>query len=133
MQGEDIFQTGVDERTFEWTTGRLSIGGSSINGEQYVRPISMVLVTLENLFEEPFNTGYPEESAERKKRDAKLFKAIKSFSHHGIVQILSQLDRAVINPVLQKQDLVEFLLWNGTNTDISNYLIEQTKYLNSGR
>jgi len=58
--------------------------------------------TLEKLFEEPFNTaGYPEESAERKKRDAELLKAIKSFSHHGIVQILSQLDVAVINPVLQ--------------------------------
>lgn len=89
--------------------------------------------TLEKLFEEPFNTGYPEESAERKKRDAKLFKVIKSFSHHSIVKILSQLDEAVINPVLQKQDLVEFLLRNGTNTDISNYLIEQTKHLNYGR
>ncbi|WP_306472961.1 hypothetical protein [Bacillus wiedmannii] len=84
--------------------------------------------TLEKLFEEPFNTGYPTESAERKKRDSELFKAIKSFSHHDIVQILNHLDVSVINPVLQKQDLVEFLLRDGTNTDISNYLIEQMKY-----
>ncbi|MGH1280458.1 hypothetical protein [Bacillus basilensis] len=89
--------------------------------------------TLEKLFEEPFNTGYPEESAERKKRDAELLKAIKGFSHYGIVQILSQLDVTVINPVLQKQDLVKFLLRNGTNTDISNYLIEQTTDLNHDR
>lgn len=37
-QGEGVPQEGLDERTFEWTTGRLSGGGSSINGEQYVRP-----------------------------------------------------------------------------------------------
>ncbi|MGE7891036.1 RpiB/LacA/LacB family sugar-phosphate isomerase [Bacillus cereus] len=89
--------------------------------------------TLEKLFEEPFNTGYPAESAERKKRDAELFKAIKSVSHHGIVQIVKQLDAAVMDPVLQRQDFVEFLLRNSTNTDISNYLIEQTKHLNYNR
>lgn len=42
-QGEGVPQPGVDDRTFEWTTGRLSGGGSSINGEQYVRPTPSVL------------------------------------------------------------------------------------------
>ncbi|CAG7609390.1 putative GMC-type oxidoreductase [Paenibacillus solanacearum] len=42
-QGEGIPQEGLDERMFEWTTGRLSGGGSSINGEQYVRPTSAVM------------------------------------------------------------------------------------------
>ncbi|MEH7179625.1 GMC family oxidoreductase [Neobacillus vireti] len=42
-QGEGVPQPGVDNRTFEWTTGRLSGGGSSINGEQYVRPTPSVL------------------------------------------------------------------------------------------
>lgn len=41
-QGEGVVQSGVDDRTFEWTTGRLSGGGSSINGEQYVRPTAAV-------------------------------------------------------------------------------------------
>ncbi|SFD64924.1 GMC oxidoreductase [Bacillus sp. OV194] len=31
-QGEGVPQKEVDNRTFEWTTGRLSGGGSSING-----------------------------------------------------------------------------------------------------
>lgn len=48
-QGEGVPQEGVDERTFEWTTGRLSGGGSSINGEQYVRPTSAVLREWERL------------------------------------------------------------------------------------
>jgi choline dehydrogenase len=48
-QGEGVPQEEVDERTFEWTTGRLSGGGSSINGEQYVRPTSFVLREWERL------------------------------------------------------------------------------------
>jgi choline dehydrogenase len=41
-QGEGVPEAGVHERTFEWTTGRLAGGGSSINGEQYVRPTAAV-------------------------------------------------------------------------------------------
>jgi choline dehydrogenase len=37
-QGEGVPQESLDGRSFEWTTGRLFGGGSSINGEQYVRP-----------------------------------------------------------------------------------------------
>lgn len=48
-QGEGVPQEGVDDRSFEWTTGRLSGGGSSINGEQYVRPTSAVFKQWENL------------------------------------------------------------------------------------
>lgn len=48
-QGEGIPQEGLDGRSFEWTTGRLSGGGSSINGEQYVRPTAAVLKKWERL------------------------------------------------------------------------------------
>lgn len=48
-QGEGVPQEGLDERVFEWTTGRLSGGGSSINGEQYVRPTSAVFEQWEAL------------------------------------------------------------------------------------
>ncbi|MGG4219179.1 GMC family oxidoreductase [Paenibacillus jamilae] len=48
-QGEGIPQNGVDDRSFEWTTGRLLGGGSSINGEQYVRPTSAVFREWERL------------------------------------------------------------------------------------
>lgn len=41
-QGEGVPQDELDERTFEWTTGRLLGGGSSINTEQYVRPTSAI-------------------------------------------------------------------------------------------
>lgn len=48
-QGEGTPQEGLDDRAFEWTTGRLSGGGSSINGEQYVRPSSAVFREWEKL------------------------------------------------------------------------------------
>ncbi|MFB9328697.1 GMC family oxidoreductase [Paenibacillus aurantiacus] len=48
-QGEGVPQIGVDDRSFEWTTGRLAGGGSSINGEQYVRPTADVLSQWERL------------------------------------------------------------------------------------
>lgn len=46
-QGVGIPQEGLDDRTFEWTTGRLAGGGSSINGEQYVRPTVDVMKNWE--------------------------------------------------------------------------------------
>lgn len=48
-QGEGVPQKGVDDRAFEWTTGRLAGGGSSINGEQYVRPTADVMLQWERL------------------------------------------------------------------------------------
>ena len=48
-QGEGVPQENVNDRAFEWTTGRLSGGGSSINGEQYVRPTSAVFREWEAL------------------------------------------------------------------------------------
>jgi choline dehydrogenase len=48
-QGEGVPQEGLDDRIFEWTTGRLLGGGSSINGEQYVRPSSAVFREWERL------------------------------------------------------------------------------------
>lgn len=48
-QGEGVPQEKVNERSFEWTTGRLLGGGSSINTQQYVRPTSAVFRQWEKL------------------------------------------------------------------------------------
>lgn len=48
-QGEGVPQQEVNDRSFEWTTGRLAGGGSSINGEQYVRPTTDVFKEWEKL------------------------------------------------------------------------------------
>ncbi|EJL23916.1 GMC family oxidoreductase [Brevibacillus sp. BC25] len=48
-QGEGVPQEKVNERSFEWTTGRLLGGGTSINTQQYVRPTSAVFQHWEKL------------------------------------------------------------------------------------
>lgn len=47
--GQTVPQVFANNRSFPWTTGRLSGGGSSINGEQYVRPSDNVLKNREML------------------------------------------------------------------------------------
>lgn len=69
-QAVGIPQSGLDERTFEWTTGRLSGGGSSINGEQYVRPTSEVMRNWQRLLG---STWSPAKAVQR-------FKQLESFS-----------------------------------------------------
>lgn len=48
-QGVGVPQQSVENRIFDWTTGRLSGGGSSVNGQQYVRPTPHALRQWENL------------------------------------------------------------------------------------
>lgn len=48
-QGRTISQQYVNKRAFNWTTGRLLGGGSSVNGGQYVRPTNQVLEKWEEL------------------------------------------------------------------------------------
>lgn len=56
-QGEGIPQEELDDRVFEWTTGRLLGGGSSINGEQYVRPTSAVMREWQQLLGPMWSPG----------------------------------------------------------------------------
>ena len=86
-QGEGVPQEGVDDRAFEWTTGRLSGGGSSINGEQYVRPTADVMEQWEHLL----GSSWSPEQATR------IFKQLEKFNgetsdplvhgYHGRVDI----------------------------------------------
>lgn len=85
--------------------------------------------TLEALFTQPMDTGYPAESAERKRRDAKNFKKIKKLSQTNMIEIFKGLDSELVNPIFAKEDLMEFLLENSTNEDLKNYLEnEKRKY-----
>lgn len=42
-QGRTVMQESVNNRLFNWTTGRTLGGGSSVNGGQYVRPTAYVM------------------------------------------------------------------------------------------
>lgn len=101
-QGEGIPQEGVDDRTFEWTTGRLSGGGSSINGEQYVRPTAAVFREWERLLGPQWSP----------RRALKRFKQLEKYngktSHPAVHGYRGRINirQAPVNPTVMAKKLV---------------------------
>lgn len=79
-QGEGVPQEELDGRVFEWTTGRLSGGGSSINGEQYVRPTSAVFEQWEALLGPDWS---PERAISRFKKMERFNGETDNLNAHG--------------------------------------------------
>ncbi|MBD0378923.1 GMC family oxidoreductase [Paenibacillus sedimenti] len=101
-QGEGVPQEELDERTFEWTTGRLSGGGSSINGEQYVRPTSVVFREWERLLGPLWSPG----------RAIRHFKRLEKYNGetnnpgaHGFKGRI-HIRQAPVNPTVMAEKLV---------------------------
>ncbi|MFM9281196.1 GMC family oxidoreductase [Paenibacillus jiagnxiensis] len=101
-QGEGIPQVGLDERTFEWTTGRLSGGGSSINGEQYVRPTADVLSQWQKLLGPIWS---PSSAVQRFKRMEKFNGETNNDNVHGFHGRIN-IRQAPRNPTAMAKKLV---------------------------
>lgn len=78
--------------------------------------------TLEKLFEEPLNAGYPKEAAERKKADALKLKEIKKLAQTDMIKVLIGLSAEFIRPILEKSDLMDYTFKNGTNLELIEFL-----------
>ncbi|WP_240424432.1 ribose-5-phosphate isomerase [Lactococcus allomyrinae] len=78
--------------------------------------------TLEKLFETPMDTGYPVASAERKKRDAVQFKAIKKLAQTDMVSVLTGLSETFVSSIFRKRELVDFILENGVDSELTAFL-----------
>ena len=66
--------------------------------------------TIAGLFSEPFGQGYPKDARERKIKDANLLKRIKAQSQIDFVDFLNQLDDDLVNKIMTKKDVVDFVL-----------------------
>lgn len=84
--------------------------------------------TLEKLFEEPLNAGYPKGAAERKKADALKLKEIKELAQTSIINILTGLSAEFIRPILEKSDLMDYIFKNGTNPELIEFLKSHKNY-----
>ncbi|GAA4851069.1 GMC family oxidoreductase N-terminal domain-containing protein [Paenibacillus vulneris] len=126
-QGEGVPQKGLDDRAFEWTTGRLSGGGSSINGEQYVRPTPAVLKEWEQLLGPLWS---PRRAIRRFKRLEKYNgktsnKAARGFK--GRIDIRQTpteptgMTRKLITGIEQATGLPEILDYNDPNTTLGPF------------
>lgn len=78
--------------------------------------------TIERLFSEPFGQGYPKKDAERKIKDTILLKDIRASSQTDFVSLLDKLDTHLIQKILEKNNVVDYVLKNGENKDISDWI-----------
>ena len=81
--------------------------------------------TIARLFSEPFGQGYPKSEAERKLADSRLLKNIRNSSQVKMTELLKTLEKPLLDKVLSKKDVVEYVLENGSDEELS-LLIRKT-------
>ena len=75
--------------------------------------------TIAKFFSEPFGQGYPKSEAERKLADTRLLKSIRSSSQIKMTELLKTLEKPLLYKVLSKKDVVEYVLENGRDEELS--------------
>ena len=75
--------------------------------------------TIAKLFSEPFGQGYPKSEAERKLEDTKLLKNIRNASQIKMTDLLKTLEKPLLDKVLSKKDVVEYVLENSRDEELS--------------
>ncbi|MBR4948568.1 MAG: RpiB/LacA/LacB family sugar-phosphate isomerase [Clostridiales bacterium] len=75
--------------------------------------------TLEKLFAEPFGQGYPKSEAARKLEDTKLLKRIRKASQVTMADLLKSLDKPLLDKVLSKKDVIEYIVNNGKGEELA--------------
>ena len=83
--------------------------------------------TIAKLFSEPFGQGYPKSEAERKLEDTRLLKNIRSSSQIKMTELLKTLEKPLLYKVLSKKDVVEYVLENGRDEELSLLITELKK------
>lgn len=78
--------------------------------------------TIEMLFCEPFGQGYPKEQSAIKIRDTKLLKSIKKKSQIDFITLLERIDCDLLTKVLQKNNVVDYVLNHGIDTAVINWI-----------
>lgn len=80
--------------------------------------------TLAKLFSEPFGQGYPKSEAERKLKDTALLKDIRNKSQVSVSDFYRSLDSGLIQKIFTKKDVIEFVITNGKDESLSEWITE---------
>jgi len=83
--------------------------------------------TIAKLFSEPFGQGYPKSEAERKLEDTKLLKTIRNASQVKMDDLLKTLEKPLLDKVFSKNDVVEYVLENSRDEELSLLINELKK------
>ena len=82
--------------------------------------------TIAKLFSEPFGQGYPKSEASRKLEDTRLLKSIRNSSQIKMSELIKTLEKPLLDKVLSKKDVVEYVLGNGRDEELT-LLIKELK------
>lgn len=77
---------------------------------------------LEKLFEGEFGIGYPPEVAERKCKETQRVKDFKALSSKSMREVLQSIELAFLAKILQKQDVIDFILKNAKERGVGDLL-----------
>ena len=80
--------------------------------------------TIEKLFSEPFAQGYPRSEAERKLRDTASLKEIRRLSQVDLAEFLNRLDSQIVQRLLTKQDVIDYILVNGRCKAVKDWIVK---------
>ena len=69
--------------------------------------------TVAKLFSEPFGQGYPRSEAARKAADTRTLRTIRGKSQRSAAELLDSLDRPFVEHIMQKQDVIRYILQYG--------------------
>ena len=78
--------------------------------------------TVAALFSEPFGQGYPKSEAARKLDDTRLLKQIRQDSQVKMTDLLKSLDAALIEKIMIKKNVIDFIVKNGRDEEITAFL-----------
>lgn len=82
--------------------------------------------TIESLFSEPFGQGYPKSESKRKRKDTALLKDMRRKSQVDIGILLEKMDAEIIHKVLRKNDVIGFILSEGKNKELKDFLRQKS-------
>ena len=71
---------------------------------------------LNELFHGEFGIGYPPEVAERKREEAQLLLTLNDITKKSFLEIIDQLDEALLFKILKRKDLTAYLFEHGSNS-----------------
>ena len=78
--------------------------------------------TIAKLFSETFGQGYPKSEAARKLEDTRLLKSIRNDSQVSMTDFLKKLDKSLLDKILNKNNVLEYIIQNGKDREIAAFL-----------
>ncbi len=83
--------------------------------------------TINSMFCEKFGMGYPPKDAQRKRKDTELLKKLNEKSKVGVLSLIHELDEAMVDGLLSRRSVVDYIIENGKSADIVEWFRKHKK------